>query len=165
MAQGVSAVASNGRLVDLDAATAATFSPHDFPLLESHAKRAQFAHSVARLVGRAASEGALAPEAAASTAALSDMALAVSSALAASMPETVDPRSGRLGGALARFAAQGTPTVVASTPEAGAAPGAAPLLVQTVLDPLSKTTQQLAQVRGGVVATALRVLALPTMEH
>lgn len=89
--------------------------------------------------------GSVDPDAAA------DVLMAASSVLAALEPEEVDPRSGRIAQTLASWAEQ--PNSLAVAPRRGwgggdggepPAAGEAPLLVQAVLDPLSKPAQRLA---------------------
>ena len=91
MRAGVSAVLSNGRLVDLDSAEA--LAPEDFSLLDLHASRQQLAGVL---------EGVLTPDddkdggseqggGKLDAGELSDVISAASSVLAANLPEEVSP--------------------------------------------------------------------------
>ncbi|KAL4422940.1 hypothetical protein ABPG75_009137 [Micractinium tetrahymenae] len=157
---GANAVVSNGRVVELPAegeaepqadgsadlaaassAGAADLEPADFELLELYAQRNQYSQEVAQLVRQAAQAGALAGADA------SAVAAAVSSALAASKPDDIDGRSGRVAELISSWSSQRNalrlPAPAAEQQQEGGAP-AAPLLVQAILNPLSKPAQRLA---------------------
>ncbi|EFN52002.1 hypothetical protein CHLNCDRAFT_59065 [Chlorella variabilis] len=141
---GANAVVSNGRVVELpaeppsggdDAAgSGAEFEPHDFELLELYAQRNQYSERMAELVRSASQFGAL------RGVDLSAAAAVVSSALAAAKPEEVDARSGRVSELISGRSVQKNFVRVAAAGPADSAP----LLVQAVVNPLSKPAQRLA---------------------
>ncbi|GAB4815180.1 hypothetical protein N2152v2_002226 [Parachlorella kessleri] len=136
---GACAVVTNGRVVELSPSD--DFSPLDFQLLDLHATRSQYAGEAAALVE-------LGEEEVVGGWGAADVAAVVSSVLAAHQPEEVDPRSGRVAEAIAGWKTQPNAISPPWEPPPGSWPGhtVSPLLVQAVVNPLSKTAQQLAPV-------------------
>lgn len=131
---GSNAVVSNGRIVEVEAGE--QLVPEDFALMELYAEQHQFAKQLSAVVEEAVAAGAVGVGPAAAA-----VQMAASSVLAAASADEVDPRSGRISSTLASW--QGQPNEVALQPR-GSPAEEAPLLLQAVLDPLSKAAQRLA---------------------
>ena len=136
MSAGANAVVTSGRVVELPASAEDELTTQDFDLLELFAQRNQYSAGVAALVAAAAKESGLSPHDP------SSLVAAVSSILAAGKPEDLDARSGRVAELIASQA--GKPNFVTLPASSSAAAAASPLLVQAILDPLSKPTQRIA---------------------
>lgn len=160
------AVVTNGRVIELPEASPdghPDLEPRDFELLELYAQKNQYSEQVAALVRAAAQAGVLRgtdPSA---------VAASVSSALAAAKLEELDSRSGRVAELIESWSthrnylslpghgtAQGTAAPGTAADEGAGEEGvmdgqeeaASPLLVQVILNPLSKPAQRLAPLLG-----------------
>lgn len=157
---GVSAVVTNGRLVELPlpvaaatteaaetaSAEAASLEPSDFELLEVLASRDQYSARAAALVRDAQTAGGALSKSADPSAVVA----AISSALAAARPEDLSPTSGRILDLLEKSSSlknalslprRGAAADCDADADAGPPP---PIVLHAVLNPLSATTQRLA---------------------
>ncbi|KAI3430615.1 hypothetical protein D9Q98_005207 [Chlorella vulgaris] len=127
---------------------AADFETQDFELLELYAARNQYSERVAALVRAAAAEATASGGGADPLGDPSAVAAAVSSCLTAAKPAEVDARSGRVSELISSWAAAKNFVRLAATGGGGGdvAAVSAPLFVQAIIDPLSKSSQRLAPV-------------------
>ncbi|KAL4857496.1 UDP-glucose:glycoprotein glucosyltransferase [Chlorella vulgaris] len=147
---GAALPTANGDNAAGAADAAADFETQDFELLELYAARNQYSERVAALVRAAAAEATASGDGAGPLGDPSAVAAAVSSCLTAAKPAEVDARSGRVSELISsRAAAKNFVRLAAAGGGAtskAAAVASAPLFVQAIIDPLSKSSQRLAPV-------------------